>query len=151
RLAEYIRQFSTQMIGIVLGANTLLQLFDEKFYEGLEGGILEAFGRLFRHHTKLYAYPMKTSMLKTYMPATFAEKGITDELITAANAPIPAHLAHLYSHLLNAECIEDITDFNPECLGINSRSVHALFLAGDQSWKGMVPDAAAKVLSVPKK
>jgi len=41
------------------GVPSLKELFDERFYENLEGGILEAFGRLFKNDLKLFIYPLK--------------------------------------------------------------------------------------------
>ena len=34
------------------------ELFDEKYYAQLDGGILESFGRLFKNDLKLYIYPL---------------------------------------------------------------------------------------------
>ena len=49
------------MIGIVMGVPTLRELFEEKYYTDLEGGILESFGRLFKNALKLYVYPCRDS------------------------------------------------------------------------------------------
>jgi hypothetical protein len=35
-------------------------IFTEAYYEGLEGGILEAFAKLFPDNTRLYIYPYKS-------------------------------------------------------------------------------------------
>ena len=32
-------------------------LFDEMYYSDLDGGILEAFGRLLKHNVRIYVYP----------------------------------------------------------------------------------------------
>ena len=47
RLRAYLRRYTQKPIGIVMSVRDLEALFDEKYYEGLEGGILEAFGKLF--------------------------------------------------------------------------------------------------------
>ena len=36
-----------------------VDIFDEKYYRHLSGGILEAFGKLFYRDLKVYLYPMK--------------------------------------------------------------------------------------------
>ena len=41
-----------------MGAASLLELFDEKYYADLPGGILETFGRLFKNDLRLYIYPL---------------------------------------------------------------------------------------------
>ena len=58
RLAAYLARYTKKKIGITMGAASLLELFDEKYYGGLDGGILESFGRLFKNDLKLYIYPL---------------------------------------------------------------------------------------------
>jgi hypothetical protein len=41
-------------MGIILGANMLYQLFDEKYYRDVNGGILEVFGVMFSRDLKMY-------------------------------------------------------------------------------------------------
>ena len=43
-LRAYFRQYTILQIGIVVGMINLKQIFDEDFYRGVEGGILEGFG-----------------------------------------------------------------------------------------------------------
>ena len=58
RLAAYLARYTKKQIGIVMGVGSLRELFDEKYYAQLEGGILESFGRLFKNDLKLYIYPL---------------------------------------------------------------------------------------------
>ncbi len=58
RLAAYLARYTKQKIGITMGAGSLCELFDEKYYAQLDGGILESFGRLFKNDLKLYIYPL---------------------------------------------------------------------------------------------
>ena len=48
-------------MGLIIGVNNLLEIFDEKYYRNLNGGILEAFGILFTRDLKIYLYPYKAS------------------------------------------------------------------------------------------
>ena len=66
RLTSYFRRYTKEMIGVAMGINNLLEIFNEKYYENLEGGILESFGRLFRNAVKLYVYPMKKDAFAKY-------------------------------------------------------------------------------------
>src|SRR5206468_5657819 len=59
RLAAYLFRYTKKMIGIAMGVPTLKEIFDEKYYADLEGGILESFGRLFKNALKLYIYPLR--------------------------------------------------------------------------------------------
>ena len=58
RLAAYLARYTKKKIGITMGAASLCELFDEKYYAQLDGGILESFGRLFKNDLKLYIYPL---------------------------------------------------------------------------------------------
>ena len=58
RLAGYLARYTDKRRGLVMGVPSLLEIFDEKYYVNLEGGILEALGRMFKGALKLYVYPM---------------------------------------------------------------------------------------------
>src|SRR5437762_9024840 len=58
RLAGYLFRYTNKKIGLVMGVPSLIEIFEEKYYLNLEGGILEALGRMFKGGLKLYVYPM---------------------------------------------------------------------------------------------
>ena len=58
RLAAYLARNTSRKLGVVMGAGSLRELFDEQYYADLDGGILESFGRLFKNDLKLYVYPL---------------------------------------------------------------------------------------------
>ena len=132
RLAAYLFRYTKKMIGIVLGVPTLKELFDEKYYADLEGGILESFGRLFRNDLKVYAYPLLDQA--------------TGSLITAGNLRVEPHLRHLYAYLQENRMIESVRDYDERLLPIFSRDVLKLIRTGDGSWERMVPPAVAQVI-----
>ena len=57
RLRSWIRRYTPNRIGIVLSVLDFDYLFAEQYYDGLEGGILEAMGKLFADDTGVYVYP----------------------------------------------------------------------------------------------
>src|SRR5437879_10243994 len=59
RLAAYLSWRTRERIGIVLGVPSIFELFDEKYYTELPGGILENFGRLLKNDLKIYVYPLQ--------------------------------------------------------------------------------------------
>src|SRR6202030_4552668 len=69
RLTSYFRRYTSEMIGVAMGVNNLIEIFNEKYYENLPGGILESFGRLFRNAVKLYDYPMRAVAVERYIVA----------------------------------------------------------------------------------
>lgn len=129
-VATYLRRYTDQPVGMVLGLPTLAALFEEKHYADLEGGILEAFGRLFRGSVRLHVYPWRHPK--------------TGELVTAANFKAPGSLRHLYAHLLESGAIEPIAAFEPRNLEILPGDVLQKLQHGDRSWEEMVPRLVAK-------
>ncbi|MEM8895622.1 MAG: TonB-dependent receptor, partial [Bacteroidota bacterium] len=84
-LASYLAQFTRKKkIGIILGINNLALIFEEKYYENLNGGILESFGRLFGSNVKLLVYPSAND---------------DDTLRTCENFSPAEHLVYLFKHL----------------------------------------------------
>ena len=136
RLAAYLFQQTKKMIGIVMGVPTLLQIFDEKYYTDLEGGILESFGRLFKNDLKFYAYPLLENE--------------TNSLITADNLRVAPHLRHLYSYLIENRLIESIRDYDKKCLTTFSRDVLKRIQSGDSSWETTVPPEVAAIIKKRK-
>ncbi len=143
------------MIGVAMGINNLLEIFNEKYYENLEGGILESFGRMFRHAVRLYIYPMRQDAYDKYLlggptstahPTVLAHAFASNVLIHAKNVHVADHLRNLYSHLLENHNIECIVGFDPNYLSIFSRDVLRRIKEGDASWEKMVPDAVAAAI-----
>jgi hypothetical protein len=153
RLTSYFRRYTKEMIGVALGVNNLVEIFNEKYYDNLEGGILESFGRLFRHAVKLFVYPMREEAYARYVAGS-AAAGATlpgrpvsppdaSALRTAGQLEVLPHLRHLYAHLLENHYIEDLTGFNPATLDIISRDVLVKIRTNDPSWEEAVPPSVA--------
>jgi hypothetical protein len=125
RLAAYLAWRTKERIGIVLGAPSLIELFEEKYYTQLPGGILESFGRLFKNDLKLYVYPLKNAA--------------TGDLTTIDNLEVAPELKKLYGYLADRGSFVALDNFKPEYLSIFSRDVLKKIAAGDDAWKEMVP------------
>jgi hypothetical protein len=153
RLVSYFRRYTKEMIGVVMGIDTLLEVFNEKYYEKLEGGILESMGRMFKHAVKLYIYPMRPDIFDRHLahgPAAGAPRPDQavppDALITARNLRVAPRLRHLYAHLLENQNIDCIVDANPDHLNSFSRDVLPRLKAGDPGWEKMVPAKVAELI-----
>lgn len=132
RLARYLFAATTCPVAIVLGAGSLAQVLDERYYGDLEGGILEAFGRLFKNGLKMYVYPLRD-------PDTGA-------LTTVSDLEVEPALRTLYRYLVDRGSIEAIEDYRSDVLHIFSRDVLRLIREGDSRWEKMVPDAVAAMI-----
>ena len=132
RLAGYLSRYTNRMIGLVMGVPSLIEILDEKYYLNLEGGILEALGRMFKHGLKLYVYPM------------IDEK--TGEIKTASQVEAAPNLRSLYQYLIDNRHIDEITDYRKDFLRIYPPSVLAKLKAGDKSWEEMVPPEVVRII-----
>jgi hypothetical protein len=153
RLTSYFRRYTKEMIGVAMGVNNLLEIFNEKYYENLEGGIMESFGRLFRNAVKLYIYPMRQEAYELYLAqdgvvhASAASHAFTSNvLINAKNVKIVDHLSNLYAHLLENHYIDSIVGFNVDMLNIFSRDVLRRIKEKDATWETMVPGPVADAI-----
>ena len=132
RLARYLSSATDRPIGIVLGAGSLAQLFESRYYESLDGGILESFGRLFKNGLTMYVYPLKD-------PAT-------GKLTSVENLQLAPGLMTLYRFLVDQGSIEPLKHYREDVLHIFSRDVLRLIRVGDSAWEKMVPDAVAALI-----
>jgi hypothetical protein len=157
RLTSYFRRYTDEMIGVAMGINNLLEVFNERYYESLPGGILESFGRLFRNAVKLYIYPMRRATYERYLvdrealtaPQAHEATGggfTANVLVTARNLQVSEHLRNLYAHLMENHYIDCIVGFNPDILDIFSRDVLRRLQANDESWERMVPQPVVEAI-----
>ncbi len=132
RLASYLARYTNRMIGLVMGVPSLMEIFDEKYYLNLEGGILEALGRMFKSGLKLYVYPMIDEKI--------------GELVTATKLEVAPNLQSLFRYLIDNEFIQEITDYKPEYLRIYPPDALAKLQSGDPAWERMVPPEVAEII-----
>jgi len=151
RLTSYFRRYTKEMIGVAMGINNLLEIFNEKYYENLEGGILESFGRLFRNSVKLYIYPMRKDAYEMYISQNNELNATSNAfssnvLINAKNVKIVDHLSNLYAHLLENHYIDCIVGFDSDILSIFSRDVLRRIKERDPKWETMVPGPVVEAI-----
>lgn len=132
RLADYLFRYTQQPLAIVLGVPTLIDIFNEKYYQELPGGILESFGRLFKYKLRLYVSPSIDA---------------TDGNLTTAETFEPEkHLRHLYQYLCDNQCITPLNTVNHDYLCINSPEVLEEIKNGQLEWEGKVPLKVKEVI-----
>ncbi|MEM7358027.1 MAG: TonB-dependent receptor [Pseudomonadota bacterium] len=134
-LRAYFRQFTDGQIGIVLGMINITQIFDEESYEGVEGGILEGFGKLFPDHTRLFVYP---------------ELDPDGNVRDYTQAKVPENLRRLYHHLLDNNFIFGIESSDKSFFEIYSRDVLKKLQNGDSGWEDSLPERAVQEIKEQK-
>jgi hypothetical protein len=70
----------------------------------------------------------------------------SEEVMNAANLPVPDGVKFLYQHLLNSKQIIDIQHFTLENLHIYSKEVLRLIRHDEAGWDKMVPDKIAQLI-----
>ena len=122
-------------MGIILGVPNLKQIFEEKYYRHLSGGILEAFGRMFNRDLKVYLYPY--------------QKQKDGELTISTNLQVHPRFRPLFDYLLYNNRIVDI-DYDPNVLHIFSPVVLRMIKNGIQGWEDLVPAYVDNVIKEKK-
>ena len=131
KLIEYFSQYTKSRVGLAMGINNLVDIFDEKYYRHLSGGILEAFGKLFYKDLKVYAYPMKS------------EDG---SLITSDTLKVHPRMKELYKFFKYNGKVIDIKNFDNTILDIFSRKVLKMIAQGEEGWEGMLPEGISHLI-----
>ena len=120
------------MVGLVMGVPSLMEIFDEKYYLNLEGGILEALGRMFKGAFKLYVYPMIDEA--------------TGRIIAAHEIEVASNLKALFRFIVDNNFIVEITDYHPEYLKIFPPDALVKLQSGDRDWEKMVPPEVSQII-----
>lgn len=154
RLIAYLRRYSKHSLGLVLGINNLLELFNEEYYKDLEGGILEGFGRLFKGDITIYGYPMGNQSLAHYkeiQKSPMLDKipdapNKIDYLITVDNLRVNEHQQPLYEYLYKNHWILPVLGYDEKLMKIFSRDLLQKIKNNDSSWEDLVPKPVAKAI-----
>ena len=128
-LRAYFRQYTAMQIGIVVGMINVKEIFDESKYVGVEGGMLEGFGKLFPDNTHLFVYP---------------ELDGNGELRDFTSIEIESNVKYLYKHLLENNFVFGINCSDTELLSIYSRDVLAQLPSGRGEWENSLPQDTAE-------
>jgi hypothetical protein len=128
RLRSWIRRYTQNRIGIMLSVLDFDYLFAEKYYEGLEGGILEAFGKLFSDNTNVYVYPT-----------------IRDgKLISLDNVNVSDDLRFLLKYLIHNRAMVSADIEDVRNLDISAREVVKELPSGRGDWEQKLPPSVTK-------
>jgi hypothetical protein len=131
KVVEYFSNYTKARMGLAMGVNNLVDIFDEKYYRHLSGGILEAFGKLFFRDMKVFLYPM------------LDENG---DITTSENLKVHPRMKELYKFFKFNGKVVDIDDFDPEILEVFSREVLKMISDGKLGWELMLPPGIAEII-----
>ncbi len=133
KMVDYLGSLARgRKMGVILGIYNLHTIFDERYYDNLPGGLLEAFGRGFGHNVKLFVYP-----------ANNVENG---ELYSLDDIRIPSHLSGLLQYMKDNNKMAAINGYDKRLLHILSDDVLSKIRAGVSSWEDDVPEEVVKAI-----
>lgn len=132
KLVEYFSEFTKERMALAMGVYNLIEIFDEKYYRDLSGGILEAFGKLFYRDLKVYMYPYKDDESAEY--------------INSENLKVHPRVKELYKHFKSNGKLVNIEDFNHKNLDIFSRKVLRMIKNGEEGWEDMLPKGISEII-----
>ena len=132
KLVEYLSAYTKKRMGLALGVNNMIDIFDEKYYRHLSGGILEAFGKLFFKDLKVYVYPMLDPD--------------TGEYTNSDNLKVHPRMKELYKFFKYNGKVVDIEDFDKNHLNIFSRTVLKMIKNNDEGWEKLLPEGVSEII-----
>jgi hypothetical protein len=131
RLRDYLGRYTRKKVAFVLGIPNLIMLFDDAYYEGLDGGIMGAFASLFDRETLLFVYPMR-------------DADNPDQVITSDSFPVPEKLKYFYRHLQANNMILPVEKYIDANLHIWPEDVLERMKNGPGAWEKDVPEVVAR-------
>ena len=132
KLVEYFNNYTKERMGLTMGVSNLVDVFDEKYYRHLSGGILEAFGKLFFKNLIVYLYPMMDPE--------------TGRILTSNSIKVHPRMKELYKFFKYNGKVMDIIDYDPEVLHIYSRDVLKKITKHQDGWEELLPDGVASII-----
>lgn len=130
RVSSYLARHTQCPIGIVLGLPLFQELFNERWCADLEGGLLEAFGRLFKNQVRAYVYPMGDPM--------------TGQVLSLRDARVTPEQRHLLRYLIETGNVRALEGPEQDFLFHTSAEVRSMIQAHDPKWQTLVPDIVLK-------
>ncbi len=131
-LIDYLDRCKPKSIGIVVGIQNVMELFNEKNYKNPAGELLHYFGDIFMRKAKMLVYPFQPDKNKP--------------VITTENLPVGETLRYLFEYLKSNKFLEDLTGYDKNVLQIFSPKVITMIKAGEPGWEEMVPDTVADII-----
>lgn len=133
KMVDYLSTIARgHKMGVIVGVYNLQTIFDERYYDNLRGGLLEAFGRGFGHNVKMYVYP--------------ANNVETGEIYELDNFVIPDNLRGLLMYMRDNNKLAAFDTYDPKLLHIMSDDVLMKIKAHSSSWEDDVPEQVAKAI-----
>ena len=134
KLSEYFSKYTDKKVFLTMGVDNLIKVFDENYYTDLEGGILEAFSKLFTKNITILLYPMLQK----------------NKIIDSSNLVVSGGMKNLYKYFVKNLRILDISDYNRTYLSIFSWDVLKKIQSNQKGWESSLPDNVSDLIKAKK-
>ncbi len=131
KLVQYLTSYTKKQLGLTMGVRNFIEIFDEQYYDNLKGGILEAFGNIFKNNMKIYLYPLLDK-----------EKG---GVINSDNLKLEDNMKEFYKYFKVNNKIRDL-DYNDDYLKILSKDILKLIKNNETGWEDKVPKGISDMI-----
>ena len=131
KLVKYLTRYTKKQLGLTMGVTNLIEIFDEKYYDGVKGGILEAFGNIFKNNMKIYLYPVLDKQ--------------KDTVIDSTNLKLEDNMKEFYKYFKVNDKIRDL-EFNKDYLNIFSKDVLKQIKNSTPGWEDKLPDGVSDMI-----
>ena len=131
KLVKYLTRYTKKQLGLTMGVTNLIEIFDEKYYDGVKGGILEAFGNIFKNNMKIYLYPVLDKQKETVIDST--------------NLKLEDNMKEFYKYFKVNDKIRDL-EFNKDYLNIFSKDVLKQIKNNTPGWEDKLPEGVSDLI-----
>ena len=131
KLVKYLTRYTKKQLGLTMGVTNLIEIFDEKYYDGVKGGILEAFGNIFKNNMKIYLYPVLDKQ--------------KDTVIDSTNLKLEDNMKEFYKYFKVNDKIRDL-EFNKDYLNIFSKDVLKQIKNNAPGWEDKLPEGVSDLI-----
>ena len=114
-----------------MGVRNFIEIFDEEYYDNLKGGILEAFGNIFKNNMKIYLYPL------------FDKDN--DVIINSNNLKLEDNMKEFYKYFKVNNKIRDL-EFNEDFLKIFSKDILKQIKENQPGWGDKVREGISEMI-----
>ena len=132
KLVDYFSNYTKQKLGLTMGISSLVEVFNENYYKDIDGGILEAFSKMFHDNVKVFLYPI------------YDKKG---NIVNSNNLKLDPRMKDFYKFFKYNEKFIDITDYEEEFLNIFSRVILKEIKDNKtKNWKNKLPEGISEII-----
>ncbi|MGY5352883.1 TonB-dependent receptor [Wenyingzhuangia sp. IMCC45533] len=132
KLADFFGEFTNEQIVFGMGADSVMNIFDIKYYNHLKGNILEGVGKLFSNNLKIYLYPILDKDGET--------------IVNSDNLKVNHRVKQLYLFFKQTRKIIDIENYRRDHLEIQAPNVFKKINNNEEGWEEMLPEGIAETI-----